>query len=62
VEQCRESALTRFETWIALADHENLAAAAHDLAVAVAGLGGFERGQDFHGDKPYAAVMGSRAL
>jgi len=44
-----ESALTRFETRIALADHEHLAATTHDLAIAVAGLGGFERGQDFHG-------------
>jgi len=58
----RESALARFETRIALADHEDLAAAAHDLAIAVTGFGGFERGQDFHGSKPYAAVMGSRAL
>ena len=43
----RSSALARLETRVALADHENLAAAAHDLAVAVTGL---ERRQDFHGN------------
>lgn len=36
------SALTRLEARIAFADHEYLAMAAHDLAVAVARLGGFE--------------------
>ena len=42
-------ALAGLEARIALADHKNLAAAANDLAVAVALLGGFERGQYFHG-------------
>ena len=42
------SALARLETRVALADHENLAAATHDLAIAVAGLGGLERRKDFH--------------
>jgi hypothetical protein len=42
-------ALARLETRVALADHENLAATAHDLAVAMAGLGGFEGRQHFHG-------------
>ena len=43
-----ESALACLETRIALANDENLATTAHDLAIAVTGLGGFERGQDFH--------------
>jgi hypothetical protein len=43
------SALARLETRIALADHENLAAAADDLAVAVPALGGLEGRKDFHG-------------
>ncbi len=43
------SALTRLEARIALADHEDLAPAADDLAVAVAGLGRLEGRQDFHG-------------
>jgi hypothetical protein len=37
------SALAGLEARIALADHENLAAAADDLAIAMALLGGFER-------------------
>ncbi len=37
-------ALTRLEARVGLADHEYLAATADDLAVAVPGLGGFERG------------------
>ena len=41
-------ALARLETRIALADHENLAAATHDLAIAMAGLGGLERRKHFH--------------
>jgi hypothetical protein len=44
------SALTCLEARIALADNEHFAAAAHDLAIAVALLGGLERGQDFHGN------------
>jgi hypothetical protein len=60
--RCRGLALARLETRVALADHEDLAAAAHDLAIAVAGFGGFERGQDFHVGNQYAAVVGSRAL
>ena len=36
------SALARLETRVALADHEYLAATAHDLAIAVTGLGGLE--------------------
>jgi hypothetical protein len=43
------SALTRLETRVALADHEDLAAPTHDLAVAMARLGRLKRGQDFHG-------------
>ena len=46
------SALARLEARIALADHEYLAAAAHDLAVAVALLGRFQRGKNFHGSSP----------
>jgi len=46
------SALTRLETRVALADHEHLAAATHDLAIAVTLLGGFEGGQDFHDGFP----------
>jgi hypothetical protein len=47
VESCR-SALARLEARIALADHEDFAAAAHDLAIAMTLLGRFEGGQDFH--------------
>ena len=43
------SALAGLEARVALADHENLAAATDDLAVAMALLGGFERRQYFHG-------------
>jgi hypothetical protein len=41
---CRDasSALTRLEAWIALADHEHLAATTNDLAVAMPRFGGFE--------------------
>ena len=46
------SALARLETRVALADHEHLAATTHDLAVAMALLGGFERGQNLHGKTP----------
>src|SRR5690606_14130694 len=42
------SALARLETRIALADHEDLARATHDLAVAVTGLRRFQGGQDLH--------------
>jgi hypothetical protein len=38
----RCSALARLETRIALADNEDLAAAAHDFAIAMARFGGFE--------------------
>jgi hypothetical protein len=47
-ELAMRSALARLEARIALADHENLAAAAHDLAVAVPLLRGFEGRKDFH--------------
>ena len=43
------SALARLETRVALADHENLATPAHDLAIAVTALGGLERRKHFHG-------------
>lgn len=43
-----KSALARLEARIALANDENLATATHDLAIAMTGLGGFERRQDFH--------------
>jgi hypothetical protein len=42
------SALPCLEARIALADHENFAATTHDLAVAMTGFGGLQRGQDFH--------------
>src|SRR4249919_1070421 len=42
------SALTRLETRIRLADHEDLATAADHLAVAVAGLRRLQGGQDLH--------------
>jgi len=45
-----DSALARLETGVALADHEDLATTAHHLAVAVTGLCGLQRIQDFHGD------------
>ena len=44
------SALAGLETRVGLADHEDLAPAADDLAVAVAGLGRLEGVEDFHGD------------
>jgi hypothetical protein len=44
----RRLTLTRFETRIALADHEHFAAAANDFAIAMTLLGRFERRQDFH--------------
>src|SRR3546814_8418430 len=40
------SALARLEARVALADHEDLATATHDLAVAVTGLRRFQGGQD----------------
>jgi hypothetical protein len=43
------SALACLETRVALADHENLAATAHDLAVTMPLLGGLERRKHFHG-------------
>ena len=42
------SALARFETRVGLADHEDLATAANDLAVAVTGLRRLQGGQDLH--------------
>ena len=42
------SALARLETRIGLADHEDLATAADDLAVAVTGLRRLQGGQDLH--------------
>jgi hypothetical protein len=46
----RGSALARLETRIRLADHEDLATAANDLAVAVTGLRRLQGGQDLHGN------------
>jgi hypothetical protein len=43
-------ALASLETRVGLADHEDLAPAADDLAVAVAGLGRLEGIKDFHDD------------
>jgi hypothetical protein len=43
------SALARLEARIGLVDHENLAAATDDLAVAVTGLRRLERGENLHG-------------
>jgi len=48
----RGSALTRLEARVALADHEHLAAATHDFAIAMTLLGGFEGRKDFHGGFP----------
>src|SRR5690606_28506606 len=45
------SALARLETRVRLADHEDLAATADDLAVAVTGLRRLQGGQDLH-DRP----------
>ena len=42
------SALTRLETWVGLADHEDLATTANHLAVAVTGLRRLQGGQDLH--------------
>jgi hypothetical protein len=58
----RNSALTRLETRVALADHENLAATTHDLAVAMPGLGGLERRKNLHDTKPLAGGMQSAAV
>jgi hypothetical protein len=44
----RESALAGLEAGVRLADHEDLATAAHDLAVAVTGLRGLQGRKDFH--------------
>jgi hypothetical protein len=44
-----ESALTSFETGVALADHENLAATTDDLAVAMPRFGGLQRVKHLHG-------------
>jgi hypothetical protein len=45
-----ESALASLESRVALADHEHLAATAHDLAVAVPRLGGLQRVKHLHGE------------
>ena len=42
------SALTRLETWVGLADHEDLATTANHLTVAVTGLRRLQGGQDLH--------------
>jgi hypothetical protein len=44
-----DSALTSLETRVALADHEHLAATAHNLAVAMPRLGGLQRVKHLHG-------------
>src|SRR5690606_6727872 len=44
----RCSALARLETRVGLADHEDLATATNDLAVAVTGLRRLQGGQDLH--------------
>jgi hypothetical protein len=44
----RGSALAGLEARVRLADHEDLATAAHDLAVAVTGLRGLQGRKDFH--------------
>src|SRR5258706_9390671 len=49
----QRSALARLETRVGLADHEDLAATAHDLAIAMARLGRLERGEHFHGLSPW---------
>jgi len=41
--------LARLEARVALADHENFAATAHNLAVTVPLLGGLQRGKHLHG-------------
>jgi hypothetical protein len=51
---CGESALTRLETRVGFADHEDLATAANHFAVAVTGLRRLQRGQDLH-DEPRMA-------
>jgi hypothetical protein len=43
-------ALAGLETRVGLADHEDLATTAHDLAVAVTGLGRLQGVEDFHGN------------
>src|SRR3546814_8547449 len=53
------SALARLEARVALADHEDLATATHDLAVAVTGLRRFQGGQDLH-DIPLRTIGTSK--
>src|SRR3546814_758469 len=53
------SALARLEARVALADHEDLATATHDLAVAVTGLRRFQGGQDLH-DIPLKTIGTSK--
>jgi hypothetical protein len=43
-----DSALTRLEAWVRLADHKDLATAADHLAVAMTGLCRLQGGKDFH--------------
>jgi hypothetical protein len=45
----KDSTLTSLETGVALADHEHLAATAHNLAVTMPRLGGLQRVKHFHG-------------
>jgi hypothetical protein len=49
IDSCCRSTLTRLEARVALADHEYLAATAHNLAVTVPLLGGLQRGKHLHG-------------
>jgi hypothetical protein len=51
------SALTRLETRVRLADHEDLATTADHLAVAVTGLRRLQGGQHLH-DKPRQQKLG----
>src|SRR3546814_8521955 len=53
------SALARLEARVALADHEDLATATHDLAVAVTGLRRFQGGRDLH-DIPLKTIGTSK--
>src|SRR3546814_5032744 len=53
------SALARLEPRVALADHEDLATATHDHAVAVTGLRRFQGGQDLH-DIPLKTIGTSK--
>jgi len=56
--ECRFSALPGFETRVTLADYENLTSATDDLAVAVPGLGRFERRKHLHDNSSGLTVFG----